>query len=83
MNRTFKSAICQSSTRWHFLATNAMGIASLALATLLHDEGLFAEESSQPEKPPSEPVVYDLKLKPLKKCMDSMIRRRKNMARAA
>jgi hypothetical protein len=44
------------STRRHFLASNAMGIGSLALAWMLKQEGLLAA----PEKPELEPKHYDL-----------------------
>jgi len=39
-----------------------MGITGIALASLLRDEGLLAETTA-PEKPPTEPAVYDLKPK--------------------
>ena len=48
------------STRRHFLATNAMGIGSLALAWLLKQDNLLAA----PVQPALEPVTYDLKPKP-------------------
>jgi hypothetical protein len=47
-------------SRRHFLAANAMGIGSVALAWLLNEEGLLAA----PEKPPLEPETFDLKPKP-------------------
>lgn len=45
-----------ASTRRHFLATNAMGIGSLALAWLLKQDNLLAA----PERPELEPRHYDL-----------------------
>jgi hypothetical protein len=48
------------STRRHFLATNAMGIGSLALAWLLKQENLLAA----PERPELEPQKFDLTPKP-------------------
>ena len=48
------SSIC--SSRRHFLANNAMGIGSVALAWLLKEEGLLAE----PSKPELERKTYDL-----------------------
>ena len=44
------------STRRHFLATNAMGIGSVALAWLLNEEGLLAE----PVRPELEQSKFDL-----------------------
>ncbi len=44
------------STRRHFLATNAFGLGSVALAWLLNEEGLLAE----PVRPELEPHKYDL-----------------------
>src|SRR5262245_34639138 len=44
------------STRRHFLASNAMGIGSLALAWLLKQDNLLAA----PERPELEPRHYDL-----------------------
>jgi hypothetical protein len=48
------SSIC--SSRRHFLANNAMGIGSVALAWLLKEENLLAE----PSKPELERKTYDL-----------------------
>jgi hypothetical protein len=47
------------ATRRHFLATNAMGIGSLALAWLLKQDQLLAA----PERPELAPTQYDLKPK--------------------
>lgn len=47
-------------TRRHFLAENAVGIGAVALASLLHEEGVLAN----PEKPELEKRVYDLTPKP-------------------
>jgi hypothetical protein len=44
------------STRRHFLATNALGLGSVALAWLLNEEGLLAE----PARPELEPQKFDL-----------------------
>ncbi len=52
------SPVCAS--RRHFLGSGLMGLGSVALATLLQQDGLLAA----PEKPPLEPVTYDLKPKP-------------------
>src|SRR5205807_2445868 len=46
-------------TRRHFLATQAMGISSLALAWLLRQDARAA-----PAKPPLERLTFDLKAKP-------------------
>jgi hypothetical protein len=64
---------CQS-TRRHFLASGAMGISSLALAWLLNQEGLLAQEPSRPEL---EQRSFDLKPKaphaePLARAMISL-----------
>ncbi|HJT76042.1 MAG TPA: DUF1501 domain-containing protein [Gemmataceae bacterium] len=48
------------ATRRHFLATNALGIGGVALAWLLRQDGLLAEEPSRPEL---EPHQFDLKPK--------------------
>ncbi len=45
------------ATRRHFLATNALGIGGVALAWLLRQDGLLAEEPSRPEL---EPHKFDL-----------------------
>ena len=50
---------CGCPSRWHFLATNAMGLGAVALATLLRDEGLLAQEKPDFERP-----KYDLLPKP-------------------
>jgi len=50
----------ERSTRRHFLAANAMGIGSLALAWLLNKDGLFADDQGRPEL---EQRHFDLKLK--------------------
>jgi len=50
---------CTCPTRRHFLATNAMGLGSIALATLLRDEGLLAQDKPDFERP-----HYDLAPKP-------------------
>jgi hypothetical protein len=44
------------SSRRHFLATNAMGIGTVALAWLLHEDKLLAE----PSRPELEPHKFDL-----------------------
>jgi hypothetical protein len=48
--------ICNVSTRRHFLATQAMGIGSVALAWLLEQEGLLAA----PSQPPLDQPRFDL-----------------------
>ena len=50
---------CGCPTRRHFLATGAMGIGAVALATLLKDEGLLAQDKPDLERP-----KYDLAPKP-------------------
>ena len=50
-------------SRRHFLAQNALGVSSLALASLLHQDGVLAS----PPKPPLEPEHYDLLPKPTDK----------------
>ena len=43
--------------RRHLMGAGAMGLGSLALATLLKQDHLLAED---PQKPPLEPITYDL-----------------------
>lgn len=50
---------CACPSRRHFLATNAMGLGAVALATLLRDEGLLAQDKPDFERP-----RYDLAPKP-------------------
>jgi hypothetical protein len=50
----------QCASRRHFLAQNAFGISTLGLASLLSGKGLLAS----PKKPPFEPPVFDLSVKP-------------------
>ena len=50
---------CGCPSRRHFLATGAMGIGGIALATLLRDEGLLAQDKPDFERP-----KYDLSPKP-------------------
>lgn len=50
-----------TASRRHFLATQGMGIGSLALTWLLHQEGALAGEG--PKQPPLEKPNYDLKPK--------------------
>jgi hypothetical protein len=59
------------STRRHFLASNAMGIGTVALAWLLHEDRLLAE----PSRPELEPHKFDLtpKKPPLKPRATAMI----------
>ena len=47
------------ASRREFLARNALGIGSVALAWLLNEEGLLAMPANVPKKPPS----FDLKPK--------------------
>src|SRR5438876_1998293 len=49
-----------NSTRRHFLATNALGLGSVALAWLLNEDRLLAE----PSRPELEPHKFDLTSKP-------------------
>jgi len=54
---------CGCPTRRHFLATNAMGIGAIALATLLKDEGLLAASTplgTRQDKPDFERPKFDL-----------------------
>ncbi len=46
----------EKSTRRHFLASNAMGVSSVALAWMLKQDGLLAE----PSKPDLQPQQFDL-----------------------
>jgi hypothetical protein len=59
------------STRRHFLASNAMGIGTVALAWLLHEDRLLAD----PSRPELEPRKFDLtpKVPPLKPRATAMI----------
>jgi hypothetical protein len=50
---------CSCPTRRHFLATSTMSLGSIALATLLRDEGLLAQDKPDFERP-----KYDLLPKP-------------------
>jgi hypothetical protein len=45
-------------SRRHFLGTNAMHLSAFGLLSLLGEDGLLAADA--PEKPPLEPVSYDL-----------------------
>jgi hypothetical protein len=54
-----ESPFSSRSTRRHFLATNALGLGSVALAWLLNEEGLLAE----PSRPELDPRSFDLKSK--------------------
>ena len=56
MERFTKSTVNSISSRRHFLATNALGIGSVALAWLLKQEKLLAA----PERPELEPQKFDL-----------------------
>ncbi|MFM1801230.1 MAG: hypothetical protein RJA81_582, partial [Planctomycetota bacterium] len=50
---------CPESSRRHFLSASGFGLSGLALAGLLKNEGLV--QAAPPEKPPTEPIVHDLK----------------------
>ena len=54
-----KTSIATISTRRHFLASNSLGLGSVALAWLLNEEGLLAE----PSRPELAPKSFDLKPK--------------------
>ena len=52
MDRTIK----EQSTRRHFLSSQAMGLGSIALASMLYEEKLQAT----PRKPDTQPASFDL-----------------------